>query len=175
MARIPRGEQRKHPGKISMSRRSGPDGDTISLTIEDTASGIQIIDLEMAVETLGYVITGLGAQRCSFELRGADLVGKHAEYKDERVPVYVADYEDRYRVAAEAAKQFEKDGWIYAGPRDRNSSWSQGDWKSYDNPMGQGPNLSNEIVRLRFIRYVEPAAEQPQTRTRIRVRKPEQE
>lgn len=102
---------KKLKGKISLSRYTSnvrPDGVTISLI--DESSGVQCVEIEISIETLGYIITGLSHQECTFEWR-PDFVGMIRENKTEIIPFTATNYKTRDQESAAALAPYEVDGW----------------------------------------------------------------
>lgn len=118
-------------GKLTICRTTGPEGDYVSIYLEDEVSGTRFANANLSMEEYGRAITGLGHRPCQIEVRGLEHVGLVRERKHERVAVpgrsYGDDLADRARAAV---APYEVDGWqaaMYQMLHSQGSIVSRGD------------------------------------------------
>jgi hypothetical protein len=125
----------KLPMKLSISRPSYGDGRRkINLTIQDDASRVQFVDLEINLEHMMEALTGLSHCPCEVEVRGLAYVGKTkvTERREIVCPLKSCKTEDLRRWLVENAQE---DGWIldsYLGSQGSTASHSEGTLLRYN-------------------------------------------
>lgn len=130
----------KLQGKITISRYTGgKKGTGITIKVEDELSHCEFVSIELTAEVLGNALTGLGWQPCEFDLH-AERVGKRLEHKTEVLPIRINAYNNREKLAKEALKPYEKDGWV-------------GDWNDLCNHHRW---VGGDKTTVTFRRFVEP-------------------
>jgi hypothetical protein len=131
-------------GNITISRFSNyreEDDKSVSISIEDEASGTRFIEVRMTPRDFMLALTGQGYVDVDFELR-ADLVGKRREIKTENIPV--SDYSVSDDEIEEVLAAYEVDGWRA----------SRGDLKNHHNHIGDEDG--RDYYSVGFIRYLDP-------------------
>ena len=99
-------------GNIQITRPSyGTGKEAICIKMTDESSGIQFLELEIALSDFTKAVTGQGGVEVDFELRHVEKVGMVQQNKTEEVYVPEGDYEMREARAKRALKQYEIDGW----------------------------------------------------------------
>jgi len=105
-------------GSVTISRRtSNQEPAAIVIAIEDSASGVVMVEASMNLADFASAITGLGAQDAKLSVRGLDRIGSTLEVKREVVEFNAphsstADLLKRPPAVVEALAPFEVDGWI---------------------------------------------------------------
>ena len=127
-------------GTISITKYSN---NTILLSVDDETSRTQFLRLELTPEALGLALTGLAAQRCTFELC-AEYVGMRREVKEERV-FYVGRHhhgsEEERTAKYEALMPFETEGW-------------RGNPNDLGNPHRGNRNDGYSTTFVRFVEHI---------------------
>lgn len=128
-------------GDLSITRLST---DTVSIQVNDEVSGTRVIDVRVPVEDFARALMGLNGVGCTFSLLSR-VVGKRRELKELFVVVPDSGFnkESRKRVAAEAVRPFEVDGWK-ASLDDALNHHRVVRWED-----------NGKVVRVRFTRFVE--------------------
>jgi hypothetical protein len=90
------------PGTMSIGvsmNREATDADSVSITIEDDASRLMVLRLEMSFLDLCNAFRGLGNVPCAMWLNRSADIGKRHEVKHEQVPIpdVVANRTHRHR------------------------------------------------------------------------------
>lgn len=98
-------------GRITISRPIGLDVGSVAIEIEDVASCIPFLSIQVGYANFTKALTGQGYIPCEFETRGLELIGKRREAKTQHIFVPDGSYETRDKRAYDAVKQCEKDGW----------------------------------------------------------------
>lgn len=145
----PREQRDILPGKLTIGRPSPGDGEPyVSIQLTDDRSGARFVEARIGYADFTAALMGLSQIAVEFATAGLAVVGLQREHKSETVtiPESAFGYDERHIAAMRAAEPFEVDGWRYSGPREKSSSWSQGQWVS--------DHAGNYIVRLPFIRHV---------------------
>lgn len=133
-------------GRIHISRPSyGSGKEAICIEVIDESSGVQFIELEMALADFTKAVTGQAHVDVEFELRGVDLVGMVRENKTEEVYMPDGDYDKREQRAARALKKQEVDGW--KGRID--------DCLNMHKRIGSHPKKKGSIYSVTFTRHVD--------------------
>lgn len=120
---------KKLPMQLSISRPQYGNGKRkINITIQDEASGIQFVDLEIELEHMMEALTGLHGCPCEVEVRGLGNVGKKRviERREIICPLKIYNREQLHEWLSANAQE---DGWIldaYLGSRGSVSSHSDG-------------------------------------------------
>ena len=104
-------------GKISLGRYNNANDIPLQIHIrlEDDLSGVEFLSIEMSLENLANLITGMGYLDCEFQLRGLDKVGLTREHKIEIIELpddfrsYEKDVEEKI---TNILQYYEVDGWI---------------------------------------------------------------
>lgn len=94
-----RGEK-KGNAKLSITMNKGSDKDCVSISIIDTASGAEIVKLEVDPETFSYALTGHGRQPCLMTTKHLDRVGlvRKTVQRPVWIPAGASEEERRNRV-----------------------------------------------------------------------------
>jgi len=154
---VPQCELRGHV-TIGVPQRS--DGsEFVEIRVEDELSGATFAEIRVG---LAEFARALAARRveCAFRLRGMDIVGRRHEHKtvDIRHPCPGDHAHERDGLLREAVAPHEVDGWV--GDID--------DFRNMHNRTDAHHTLlrhraGEEVYRIRFVRYVDPAEECPAT------------
>ena len=135
----------KLPGKISISRSTGPDGHSFVVTIHDARSGVQFLEATVSLEDFAMALTGVAERSCDLNLRGLDVLGKLREIKHEVIEIPEKFRRPRLSDDAAAVDEivapFEVDGWMC---HSRNDLWN-----------GHRRERGTERYRVGFVRYVD--------------------
>lgn len=136
---------RKLKLSVSLSRGHSNKGSFVSLQLRDDDS-MSSIRIEMTPEKLGSILAG-DSQELMVEFYNPQNFGKKRirksikhTFKHRQSLPYESDKRDALVQAL--AEPYEKDGWIFAGPR---GTWSQSD-SGYDG--------KKRWVMLHFVKYV---------------------
>ena len=140
-------------GKISIGKVTccgSPEGDYISIEVEDELSSINFLKVKMDLESFAKALMGLGNVPVEFELRGLDRVGKKHEYTTEQVyipyaPSGVGFSDD---LIDKAVSKWETDGWV----------GSRRDCKNHHNWVENRDNGS--VYNVHFSRWVDVIKEE---------------
>lgn len=102
----------KYKGDLTIcAYQGGKRGRGVSVKLRDELSGCEIINIDISMEEFAQALFGLGYRPCEFEARVENL-GKTRETKSERIkPPEIKDWKRREKIAADALKPYEVDGW----------------------------------------------------------------
>lgn len=138
-------------GKISISKvtvtglevKPG-DEDYICIEVEDTASSISFLKVQINLLNFAKAITGLSNVPITFDLRGIENIGKSLEVKTERVFITSKEsYDATDEEIRLGIQKYEGGGWI-----GRDS-----DARNHHNWAGTGHG--GYYVRINYHRYVD--------------------
>lgn len=85
----------------------------IRIAIQDKASRMRILSLQMTKEDFTEAALGSREVDCVVEMSDSPVIGMHLQHKEERIPLskVPSAYGNRHKAAAEAVRPFEVDGW----------------------------------------------------------------
>jgi len=102
-------------GKISVSRISYSNRNSVGIEIKDDNSRIKFLDIEMSCENFGKLLSGMSYIECDFEIKDINKVGmkKIVEEMIFEMPDYY-EYENRKFIAYNIVKngiEVKNQGW----------------------------------------------------------------
>ena len=137
-------------GRITISR-IGNDHKTgkITIRVEDKASSVQFVELEMNLADFAIALTGRAISPVDFELKGTHLVGKQLENRTVNVAISVLiNAESRAKAIRKAIAEYEGDGWV----------GSDNDALNFHNRVDKGEKRKTDIFRVHYHRYTGQSA-----------------
>ena len=123
------------PGAVTITRVSYPDGQRISIRIEDRLSRRCFVEVQMSLEAFANAVTGFSYQPSELQIQDLDLVGKKLEIKHVIVPQ--AGFDASKEAILDALEPFEVNGWM-----------------GCVSDMTNHHNFCGDKVRVHFKRYV---------------------
>lgn len=134
----------KLEGKLTVSCPMGRKRDTITLSVKDTRSGVEFLEITLSPHDFALALTGQGLMPCELEVRGLELVGTQRERKTVDVPLPLD--RERDEDVGNPLAPFEVDGWM-------------GNADDLHNPHRR--NYPAGTAQVNFIRYVNPETGEP--------------
>lgn len=103
------------PGKISVSRSTGPAGDSVRIEIMDERSRASFVVARLSMEEYGNLVSGLSYRPCELDVGALAVVGMYRESKEVEIDFIGyrsgESHGELMERAAETLKAFEVDGW----------------------------------------------------------------
>lgn len=115
-------------GLITISRPMNSGKEIVTIRIEDEASSIRAIEIEMDLKNFASALFACGNMPCRFKINTHPNVGKVREYKEEIALIPVGRgrrNSERDTLIKEALAPFEVDGWQgRKNDADNNHNWT---------------------------------------------------
>jgi hypothetical protein len=102
------GNEEFRSGKINIARPGGYDTGVITIEVQDEATGVQHLEIQLGLEDFASAVTGVGHIPCTYRLMSPNLFGADIERKTEYIS-YEGGGED---AAKKALEPYEVDGWM---------------------------------------------------------------
>jgi hypothetical protein len=115
----------KIDAQVTISRQSNNE---VHITLVDSASRIEFVDVKLSLEEFANAITGLSYIECEADVRRLDVVGKR-KVTSLRTVICPLDTYDKGRLRAWLEESCQEDGWeidSYLGSQGSVSHTSEG-------------------------------------------------
>lgn len=126
--------------------------DYINLSIEDSNSGIQFVEIELSMENFAKMMTG-STVKAQAEMRGLEYVGKVREYEGAKITITDAEYNALTVGAKWSNEKEELQQWLKVNHQ--REGWLLSSYLGSRDSITRDYKMKTVTFNIGYIRYVE--------------------